>query len=64
MSVIFFLMSISSMSHVDFKKWSYPPVKVKAQWPPWRLSTHVDKRSVFWPLPVPHSSGPFYELDE
>ena len=34
MSLIFFPMSIGSMSHVDFKKWLCRPVKFKGQWPP------------------------------
>ena len=33
MSVIFFLMSISSMSHVDLKKCPCRPVKFKGQVP-------------------------------
>ena len=34
MLVILFLMSIKSMSHVDFKKWPYCPVEFKGQEPP------------------------------
>ena len=33
MSIIYFLMSISSMSHVDFKKWPCRPVEFKGQGP-------------------------------
>ena len=33
MSCRFFLMSLGSMSHVDFKKWSCHPAKLKGEEP-------------------------------
>ena len=36
MSIIFLLMSIGSMSHVDFKKWPCHPVDFRGLVPSWR----------------------------
>ena len=41
-SIIFFPMSISFMSHVDFKKWPCRPVKLKGQGP-YHIFIHIYK---------------------
>ena len=44
MSMIFLLMSIGSMSHVDFKKWPCHPVDFRGLGPAWRGRGRVGGR--------------------
>ena len=50
MSLILFLMSLGSMSHVDFKKGPCQPVEFKGQGPPWRPHGWLVDEIIFSPL--------------